>query len=130
MPTTYYLRKVDLRTCKGEELLLGQSTNGWCFSLHRLYDKGIEDLSDWIDLLRSDDWRIFDDKDKELSIEEMLTTIIDRRAEHPSEDPGFYASKKAVPGPNGLLRHRLNPLWCMRHGEGAWDLMTTDFFEA
>ena len=33
----------------------------------------------------------------------------------------------AEPGPNGLVRAKINGVHCIGHGEGTWDYITGEF---
>lgn len=39
----------------------------------------------------------------------------------------FYTRNNAVPGPNGLARHRIDMAHCIGHGAGTWDLILGEF---
>lgn len=39
----------------------------------------------------------------------------------------WYAENSAIPGPNGLARHRIDHRHCVGHGDGTYDLIKGDF---
>jgi len=134
MGTNYYLRPRGGSVCEHcgrgddvEELHIGKSSFGWCFSLHIIPELGINDLADWLPLFESG--QIRDEYGETISAAEMLSLITERGDPANSrkmKDPGWYTSNHAEPGPNGLARHRLG--WhCVKQGEGTWDCVTGEF---
>ena len=101
-----------------ETLHIGKSSAGWTFLLRVYPSKGIHDLKDWVPLWESG--TIEDEYGRELTPQDMLSWITDRRSELP--DPEWLRANHAVPGPNGLVRRS----GC-KHGEGTWDIATGDF---
>lgn len=85
MGTNYYLRtgKKITKTCDcgfehemDEELHIGKSSCGWKFVLHTIPERGINELEDWKELFKTG--KIFDEYDREVSIEDMLDCILNR----------------------------------------------------
>ena len=117
--TKYYLRKLNETTCTVKEVYVGESIPGWTFALAMYDEDDIYDLEDWILVITRDYWRIFTDKNQELTLEQLLKVIIDRRSDQPNSP-----STNAVPGPNGLLRRPETPYSVgVTHGSGTWDMV-------
>lgn len=105
-------------------LHLGKSSAGWCFLLRVYPGRGINDLADWIPLLRgSESLDIYDEYGKSVDFNEMME-IITRRS-------GNWTDKALTPcnvtcaGPNGLRRYKETVN--IRHGAGTWDCVDGDF---
>lgn len=129
MGTNYYLVQQTPCECCGrpyEDLHIGKSSWGWCFALRVHPDLGIVDLDDWRKLWAGR--RVRDEYGTDIPIEEMEQIIIDRRSTRggpPTAD--WLRQNSAVPGPNGLIRHRIDGQHCIGHGEGTWDLIQGEF---
>lgn len=125
MGTNYYLEEQEPCPHCGrpyERLHIGKSSGGWCFSLHIIPEKGINNLEDWRILWKNK--RIFDEYEKEISHAEMLRIITERKWEEPPKDPiSWYFYNHAEVGPNNLARHKIDGTHCIGHGEGTWDLI-------
>lgn len=133
MGTNYYLKLDGNDKCEhcgrsdsGETFHIGKSSAGWCFSLHVIPERGINDLCDWLPLF--DKGQIEDEYGTQISIAEMIDKISNRSwSGNKEHDPSFYSLNQAQPGPNGLLRHQIS--WhCVKHGEGTWDCVVGEFF--
>jgi hypothetical protein len=120
-----------------ENLHIGKSSMGWCFSLQVFSDPEtkINGLGDWIERFSRGNSYIKDESGERVSVEEMMETIT-RRCGRMREGsvPFMYSSwedfhfkNHSEFGPNGLLRHRLSPGHCVGHGDGPWDLIVGDF---
>lgn len=121
MGCNFYLVKPACEHCgrSDEPLHIGKSSSGWCFSLHVMPEMGINTLDDWMPLLATG--TIKDDYGETCSIEELLGIIREREGTE-APRPGFsYEQNHAVPGPNGLVRARIDSRHCVGHGEGTWD---------
>lgn len=116
---------------EAEEIHIGKSSGGWCFSLH--VTDTIRSLEDW-----KSTWAeggvIRDEYNVEYTPEEMLQVITGRSRPEPVKalDP-YYKSVEdlleknhAELGPNNLLRHKIGP-HCCGHGDGTWDLIEGEF---
>lgn len=139
MGTNYYLHQRGnlLERLERDEPLvrhIGKSSGGWCFAL-RVYPKeGINSLTDWYQLLRRDNNIIKDEYDYEVSLDQLIDIITNRkwpkRVFHPTErcptEADMLRLNQAVYGPNNLLRSRIGD-HCIGHGPGTWDLMPGDF---
>lgn len=135
MGTNFFLRVNACPTCgrTSEEYHIGKSSIGWCFSLCTYPELGIHSLNSWKFHFHNPDNRIFDEYHQELTSEEMLNRITNRRHDGPDKDKypkniyssyeEFLKANHAEPGPNGLLRHKIDGTHCMGHGEGTWDYM-------
>lgn len=137
MGTNYYLRSGICEKCgrSDEEKHIGKSSAGWCFSLHIDPTEGIKNLGDWRTLFEDPGNVIFDEYGSEITIEEMLDTIINRGNEDETFErrPAFYSSwdefhsqNGSEFGPNGMLRHKIGN-HCTGHGDGTWDLIPGEF---
>lgn len=130
MSTNYYLHFTPCFCCgRGDSALhIGKSSGGWCFSLH--VTEEITSLEDWKREFKNG--VIKDEYDQVLTPEEMLQVITERSWKgnwenwHPLNKEAFMRNNAANPGPNGLLRHKLGGS-CVRHGEGTWDLISSEF---
>ena len=127
MGTNYYVEDQEPCKCCGrpyENLHIGKSSAGWCFSLHVIPERGLNDLNDWIDFLKHK--RIFNEYGEEISRERLLNLIIERS--HPGGiDLTEYLDKYTERGQNNLLRSRIDGIHCIGHGEGTWDLIIGEF---
>lgn len=133
MGTNYYLRLPGTNACKhcgrsdnAEDLHIGKSSHGWCFSLHVIPERGINDLDDWLPLFER--YLIRDEYGEAITPREMLNIITKRGNPRGAavHSPEWYASNGAEPGPNGLARHRIGS-HCVKHGVGTWDCIPCDF---
>lgn len=140
MGTNYYLHRDVCSHCgrsASEPLHIGKSSAGWCFSLQTYPDEGLRTLDDWKKLFNDPANRIVDEYGENRSSEYILNVITDRDMDRDfSKDPPprgfatwshFFAMNDAEPGPNGLLRHKIDGEFCIAHGEGTWDYMARDF---
>jgi hypothetical protein len=133
MGTNYYLT-----TEEGEELHIGKSSVGWCFSLHVIPERGIDTLAEWKYLWFRAGSQIRDEYNREIAIFEMDKIVAGRgwdrdwddtkwwRALTHSEEE-FHRRNCSERGPNGLLRHQLDGRHCVGHGEGTWDYIAGEF---
>ena len=156
MGTNYYFRKPLTNHCEHcgrsdppEELHIGKSSAGWCFSLHVHPEQDICSLADWETIWPTG--AIFNEYREELSPSEMLRVITDRLFDKDWDSgwwgpksfgttsdgkpfilPGyaseadFHHSNHSERGPNGLLRHRIDG-HCIGHGPGTYDYIVGDF---
>jgi hypothetical protein len=147
MGTNYYLHQRTGLPEPDHEIVLhiGKSSTGWCFSVHVMPERGINDLQDWVTLIeqRASAAVIKDEYGEELQLQELLNIITDRRRSVSIKDSftrgkeqGFYQHvddveqwlrlNRAVRGPNNLMRHALGGT-IVRHGSGTWDCIVGDF---
>jgi hypothetical protein len=127
MGTNYYVRE-NICDCCGryDEIHIGKSSGGWCFTLRIYPSKGINDLKDWIPFLQGK--KIFNEYDEEVSYQKLMDTITNRSwVPRTILSDDFLERNYAVNGPNGLLRTKINGRFCVAHGEGTWDLVIGDF---
>lgn len=143
MGTNFYLHLEPKMcpTCNHDSgpppLHIGKSSGGWCFSLH--VEPGDPehpgDLAGWIALFGTPGTRIVDEYGEEKTSDEMLAIIRDRKwAREGDGKPYGYSSWEefhrrngSLPGPNGLVRHRVDGVHCIANGEGTWDLIVGEF---
>jgi len=137
MGTNYYLEPQPPCPHCGrayEGLHIGKSSAGWCFSLHVIPEEGLNSLEDWEKRFISETV-IRDEYGDEISREEMLKTITDRKWKPLVEKPSsfydsweqFYSENHAEPGPNNLFRNKIDGVHCVGHGSGTWDLIQGEF---
>lgn len=143
MGTNYYLHLKGCDHCghTPEPLHIGKSSGGWCFSLHVDEEKGLTGLSEWIGRFHGPDVEaIKDEYGRVVSEPELLATICER-SWRPRTDTVFdndkpfgYSSweefhqrNHSEPGPNNLMRHKLDGSHCVGHGDGTWDLIAGEF---
>lgn len=113
MGTNFYLKTPKGETCAhcgrfdfAEELHIGKSSAGWCFSLHVMPEEGINTLEDWKQ--RFSTGVIVDEYGETHTPDEILDRITKRS--HPM----------------GLARHQIGA-HCIGHGEGTWDYIPGEF---
>jgi hypothetical protein len=111
--TNYYYHEDGER--KGDGLHIGKSSTGWNFSLRIHPDQGIDDLASWRDLWAKGG-AIFDEYDRPVTAEQMLSTITERHR------PGGLLSC-CDPVNMGPYGHDLD----VRPGEGTYDLCNYEF---
>lgn len=143
MGTNYYWYEQEpCKKCarKYPGIHIGKSSFGWCFSLHVDKEMGIESLVSWKRL-----WRkgiIRNEYGEKITPKKMLSIITERKSSNNFSKPypvndkdslgyyldweDFFVRNSAMPGPKGLLRHKLE-LRCVAHGDGTWDLCTGEF---
>lgn len=131
MGTNYYWYPGPAcKCCKRpfEPLHIGKSSAGWCFSLHVMPERGIEDLDDWERFWKKEGSYIEDEYGTEITPDSMREIITDRsQPKTPKWTPENYRSNYAEPGPNNLARHRLEAGHCQKHGSGTWDCIIGEF---
>ena len=94
---------------------------------HVIPEEGINDLSDWLPLLCAERALIEDEYGKRIGLDGLLRVITLRSAKAQDDDEVFMRQNHAVPGPNGLWRHKLDPYHCLQHGNGTWDCVPGEF---
>jgi hypothetical protein len=128
---------------KPDSIHIGKSSWGWCFSLHVYPKMGVHDLEDWKPLLKAG--VIYNEYDDKIEYSEMMSTITERSHPHSPEDlekkwreegsvlgyrsyEDFLKRNHASPGPNNLVRHRVEEDgYCIKNGNGTWDCMVGEF---
>jgi hypothetical protein len=104
---------------------IGKSSGGWCFSLRLHPDLGIMSLRDW-EKIWAGSGLIEDEYGLGFSKEEMLTVILQRGRPHPLEHGFNFEMNHAAPGPNNLVRHKVDD-HCIGWGDGTYDLIVGEF---
>lgn len=153
MGTNYYLRSQRCNHCGHlpEDVHLGKSSLGWCFSLHVMPECDIDSLDSmvkWLVNVISDGSMIVDEYGETRSLDEFFN-IVTRRSNpriikdgwdskwwkydgaleqfsYRSEED-FHSKNMSERGPSGLLRHRIDGWHCIGHGPGTWDLIIGEF---
>jgi len=126
MGTNYYLHKEKCPCCglKSEPLHIGKSSAGWVFMLH--VTEAIKGLRDWMVLFESPGYTIVDEYGQDISMTEMVSTIVCRS--WPDKIVLRESEKEKIEiGPSNLLRNRVDADFCIGHGEGTWDLIPREF---
>ena len=136
----YWYPKPPCKECGhvAEEVHIGKSSSGWCFSLHVDPNEGINNLGDWIERFRRPNSYIRDEYGKAMTPEEMLERITERKGKPHEErqyldsfyrgEADFHNRNHSERGPSGLLRHRIDGTGhCVGHGDGTYDYITGEF---
>lgn len=121
-------------------LHVGKSSAGWCFSLHVIPEQGLNTLEDWIKLWSKPGVFTNDEYGRPISIEDLHKKITVRKSvRKDGSDPWeslpmgysdwnhFHRSNQSEKGPDGLLRHRIDGVHCVGHGEGTYDYIQGEF---
>lgn len=143
MGTNYYWYSNPCPTCghSKQELHIGKSSAGWCFSLH-VYKEEWESLlpknfEEWVEFLKNHAGVITNEYGDIIPLDKLIDIIVnrswepDRKSQYPNhfykslED--FYAKNHACPGPNNLMRHIVDGRHCIGHGEGTYDYIVGEF---
>lgn len=129
MGTNYYLHSDICPHCgRGDdEIHIGKSSAGWCFSLHVYPDNGINSLDDWKAKFDTPNSKIFNEYGDKVDVVDMLRNITERTWDRAQEDDGWYALNHAQRGPNNLSRHAIDGRHCIGHGDGTYDFVVGDF---
>ena len=130
MGTNYYL--YDKPKCEScgrsyEPLHIGKSSGGWCFSLHVIPEKSLNDLEDWEVLWNKPNAIIADEYERQITPDAMIKIIKNRGTEKRSTSAFDYKSNQAMEGPNNLVRSVIDGKFCVGHGKGTWDLKSGEF---
>jgi hypothetical protein len=131
MGTNYYLKKNICKCCnRYDELHIGKSSVGWCFSLHVIPEQGINNLDCWRSEFAAPGTEIRDEYNEPVTVDDMVN-IITKRVRWAGGEPWdmeMMRQNHAEPGPNGLVRHAVSESSrCIGHGEGTYDYITGDF---
>lgn len=137
MGTNYYSKLKPCECCgrsdEDHTMHIGKSSGGWCFSLHvgPFWEEDINylnSLESWRTVFNDPDRIILDEYGKVITSEEMMSIITIRsrdNASHRTDE--FYRQNSAEPGPNNLLRAKIDGYHCVGHGEGTWDYIQGEF---
>ena len=142
MGTNYYLKTTDkTETCPHcnqpmpSKLHIGKSSAGWCFSLHIIPEKGINNLEDWKNLWDKPNHYINNEYGEIISPRDMQDIIEIRKGKMPFDSRDWYSYRNednfhernySERGPNNLLRQKIGR-YCQSHGNGTWDNILGDF---
>jgi len=136
MGTNYYLRQNTCPHCgRGDEQIhIGKSSAGWCFSLQVFEPYEDWTLDRWIERFNEPGAKIYSEYEELTTVEDMIGTITNRGSSGRSDGwwhgyksaADFYSQNHAEPGPNNLCRHQIGH-YCVGHGEGTYDYIPGDF---
>jgi hypothetical protein len=102
-------------------------------------------LEEWVSIWNLEDRFIKDEYGEEVSAHEMYSLVVDRKGAARSfdkmdwtasvfggpplyiDEADFHKINHSQRGPNGLLRHRVDMIHCVGHGDGTWDLVQGEF---
>jgi len=131
MGINYYVRRNACPLCgrSGDELHVGKSSAGWCFSLHTIPEEGINSLEDWKIIFNDNNNAHIEDEYKRMvSVNTMLEIITQRNWVREGELlDGFHKKNHSEPGPNGLIRYKIGGGHCVGHGDETYDLIVGEF---
>lgn len=140
MGTNYYAVETGWKKVRHpEKKHIGKSSGGWCFSLHVYPEEGLKTWSAWKKLLSKSSFEIYDEYGQLHSFEDFLDTVESRSWGNDFEKPipsvfpqyksweEFFTRNYAEPGPNGLLRHKIDGTHCIGHGKGTYDYLIGEF---
>lgn len=137
MSTVYSL----IYTPTGQERNLGYSSSGWTFGLRQIPDWGIFGLEELQLAFMSDDFLILDEYGRELSPDQFIEVVTDRRKDRDwdsdwwkiprdligqpiyGSEVEFHHCNSSMRGPNGLLRRQILSPYVISHGSGTWDVL-------
>lgn len=106
---------------------IGKSSFGWCFSLHVIPEDGINTLEDWVREWSMPGVHIVDEYGDVLTAKQMLSRVTERSGAAPNWNAREYAINHAQPGPKNLIRHLVDGMHCIGHGDGTWDYIRGEF---
>lgn len=129
MGTNYYLRRDLCEHCNrgADEIHIGKSSAGWCFSLNTHPYEGITSLDEWKRAWSQPKTAIFDEYGRGVQPSEMLSVITDRAWGGNKWTDANLSMNGAEQGPHGLARHTIDGRHCIAHGDGPYDLMRGEF---
>ena len=135
MGTNYYAREAACESCgRYENLHIGKSSGGWCFSLHVIPERGLNTLDDWKSLLTKESLPVFDEYERSVTFSQLIDVITKRSCGDALNCPTgysswdhFHSSNFSQEGPFGLLRAQVDGVHCVGHGEGTWDYIPGEF---
>ncbi len=124
MGTNYYVTDKEnyCEHCErgSEQIHLGKSPAGWCFSLHIYPDKNINNLKDLIDFIKNKEIR--NEYDEPIHLIDFIKEVTIRSGSNniaPMDNMDIELK-------DGLYRHRISK-FCIGHGEGTWDYLVGEF---
>lgn len=149
MSTNYYFKPTlwSTQVLGMDDFHLGKSSAGWCFSLsidNPLDITNYIELAHWIENQeKSCRGFVYDEYGRHLPAsrfrevvenrfhsqwsKELNAAYWEKRFPSRSEEQRFMEMNYAVRGPRGLLRHRIDGVHCVGHGDGTWDLIKGTF---
>lgn len=79
MGTNYYLRMPNCKVCKRnkEELHIGKSSGGYPFFLRIYEERGLDNWGEWVNFIKENHVKIFDEYDREVEKEEFIEKVND-----------------------------------------------------
>ena len=112
-----------------ERVHIGKSSGGWCFALHVMPEEGVNTWSDWQDFFKNyKESYIKDEYGQRITVDELKSVVEDRKWDRVrSWSLQELARNSAEPGPNGLVRHKIDGTHCVGHGDGTYDYILGEF---
>lgn len=131
MGTNYYLLRGICECCdrERERLHIGKSSAGWVFALHVEPDNPThpQELDGWRLAWSEPGVKIIDEYGGVVSAADMEDRITRRSWGRP-DGPAFdHDANHSQPGPNGLVRSKIDGRHCVGHGNGTYDLIQGEF---
>lgn len=133
MGTNYYAahKKTD------HKIHIGKKSHGWCFALHVYPSANLNSLGDWERYLQSGYFNIVDECKHYYGIDEFLDIVLDKNgpirkpAQYPNyfntSEQEFHRCNSSEPGPNNLVRAKIDGTSCIGHGPGPYSYFVGDF---
>lgn len=138
MRTNYYIKPESMGKCPhcgheefSEELHIGKSSMGWCFSLHAIPERGLNNWRNWLVFLEGK--TIKDEYGSIYTLDEFSEVVLARGRENYAWEGSpvgysswerFHELNGSMEGPRGLIRHKNN---AGHGGDEPWDAITGEF---
>lgn len=117
---------------------LGKSSWGWCFSLHVSPELGLNTFDDVFAEILSSEGYIENEYGDKVELGEFVSIVKERSSPKSFDERDWWAfsytseydfhyKNHSLRGPNNLLRHKVDGVHCIGHGEGTWDYITGEF---
>ena len=132
MGTNYYFH--SQKQCKEcgrevEGVHIGKSSGGWCFSLNVMPEEKINTWQDWLDQFKNYKGSyIKDEYGQRITVKEMKSIVENRKwNSNRAWTTKEFSDNHAQHGPNGLVRHTIDGIHCIGHGDGTYDYIKGEF---
>jgi hypothetical protein len=92
-------------------------------------EENINTWQDWLDMFANyKESYIKDEYGQRISLPEFISIVTERKWKRKTEwNIDDLRRNSAEPGPNGLVRHLVNGVHCIGHGEGTYDYIIGEF---